>query len=158
MTPLKLIALDPEDLRIVSAHLQDALARVADMAWLAREKRFVMLVNRFAWETALGGEAAQGAEMQFERRAAALHFERVLSVRRRKVRQDTPEAVLNLLTIHFSETEPPAGTVDLLFSLDAAIRLEVECIEARLADLGPAWQTEARPEHAVDGEAPPEGQ
>lgn len=157
MTPLKLIALDREDLQIISAHVQDALARVADVVWLAREKRFVMLVNRFAWEAATEAEERH-AEVHFERRAAALHFERVLSVRRRKIRQDTPDAVLNLLAIRFTETQPPAGTIDLLFSLDAAVRLEVECIEARLADLGPAWQTEARPEHALDGEAPPEGQ
>jgi hypothetical protein len=150
MKPLKLIALDGEDLEVISASVQDALARIGDIAWIPAEKRFVILLNRFAWETALN--STDSREFSFERRRAALHFERVEAVRRRKVRQDTQDAVLNLLAVRFNETEMPAGTIDLIFSSDAVIRLEVECIEARLCDLGPSWTTECCPDHPIEVE------
>ena len=59
------------------------------------------------------------------------------------------DAVLNLLAVEFSETEAPSGVVTLTFSGGAAVRLEVECLEAELADLGPSWTTAACPVHAV---------
>lgn len=151
MKPLKLIALDHEDLDILSAHLQDAVVRIGDIARLAREKRFVVMLNRFDWECAV--RAAAGETQQcFERRRAALHFDRVEAVKCRNVRQDLPDGVLNLLAVRFTETASPAGVIDLIFSSDAVIRLEVECIEARLCDLGPSWTTEACPDHPVDAE------
>ncbi len=156
MKPLKLLAMDSEDLEIISAHLQDALGRVGDFAWLPQEKRFVCLLNRFAWDVAFGAED-EHAELHFERRRAALHFERVEAVRMRKICQDKPDGVLNLLAVRFTPGEPPGGAIDLLFSSDAAIRLEVECVEARMCDLGPSWQTDARPDHPVEAEDPVQG-
>lgn len=149
MKPLKLIALDDEDLDIISAHLQDAVVRVGDIARLGREKRFVLLANRFAWECAIktGRDPAS-----FERRLSALHFERVEAVKCRNVRQDLADGVLNLLAVRFTETEAPGGVVDLIFSSDAVIRLEVECLEARLSDLGPSWATGTCPEHPIEAE------
>ncbi len=146
MKPLKLIALDAEDLEIISAALQDAVARVGDIAWLPKEKRFVVMVNRFAWETADDGTRTKS----FERRRAALHFDRVGAVRKRKLRQDLPDAVVNILAVRFAAGDAPAGAIDIICSSDVRIRLEVECIEARLTDLGPAWSTAARPEHALE--------
>jgi len=141
MGTLKLIALDSDDLEVFSANLQDAVARVGDFAWLPAEKRFVLIVNRFDWtETASGGRL-------HERRRTALHFERVEAVKRRGIRQDNPGAVVNLLAIRFEETEAPGGVVELMFSGGAVVRLDVECLEARLADLGPAWSTKSVPVH-----------
>lgn len=145
MSKLKLYALDQEDLDVLSAHLQDAVLRIRDMAYLPDQRRFALVVNRFDW-----ADQAEKAEEKHRRRAA-LHFERVNAVRRRKLRQDSPDGVLNLLAIRFSESEAPAGTIDLVFSADAAIRLEVECLEASLSDLGPAWSTEAVPAHDLSG-------
>jgi hypothetical protein len=135
--PLKLIALDAEDLAVVSAHLQDSSAKVADMAFLPREKRFAMLVDRFDWTSADDGTAV--------RRRAGVHFDRVLKAQVRGFDLKDKEATLNLLAVEFAETDPPSGEVILLFSEDAAILLEVECLEAAMSDLGPSWPARERP-------------
>lgn len=147
MQPIRLFALDAEDLDVVSAHVQDAVGRIGDMAFLPRQKRFALIVNRFDW---LSADPAGKPRAEFERRRAALHFERVLSVKARNLPMADPDRVVNLLAIRFEVGDAPAGTVELVFSGDAAIRLEVECVEARLSDLGPAWATRARPDHEAD--------
>ena len=147
MDQLKLVVLDEEDLEVVSTHLQDAVAKVSDLLWRPQQKRMVLALNRFDWE------AAQTANPEYRRRRAALRFERVLSCQCRDVNPAGKDAVLNLLAVEFTETDAPSGIVTLIFSGGAAVRLEVECLEAELADLGPSWTTTARPVHAVD-EAP----
>ncbi|MCB1535361.1 MAG: DUF2948 family protein [Rhodoblastus sp.] len=140
--PLRLIAFDPEDLEVVSAHLQDALARVGDMAWLPEQDRFVLGLSRFDWISADAG--------QCERAVAALRFERVRTVRQNGVPQREPNSVLSLLAISFEPTDAPAGRVLLTFSGGAAVRLDVECLEVHLRDLGPRWTAKSRPGHALD--------
>ena len=142
---LKLIALDKDDLDIVSAHLQDAVLKVGDMAYLPKEKRFALILNRFDWEKAL--KPANGKALGHERRQAALRFERVLGARLQNIRLEAKRDVLELLAIQFEPTDTPAGQVTLVFAGGAAIRLEVECIEAELKDLGPAWRTRNQPAH-----------
>jgi hypothetical protein len=137
--PLKLIALDADDLSVMSAHMQDAAAKVADMAFLPAEKRFAMLVDRFDWLTATAGEP--------QRRRAGDHFERVLKARVRGFELADKAKTLNLLAVEFNEASPPAGDVTLYFSGDAAIQLEVECLEAAISDLGPAWPASESPRH-----------
>lgn len=146
MTPLKLIALDTEDLEIVSANVQDAVLKVRDLVFLPREKRFAVAMNRFAWDKA--------GRKTGERRQAVMHFERVTAVRHRRIRRDAPDAVLNLLAVTFTPGEEPAGTLSLVFSGDGEIQLDVECVEARLADLGNAWQTQNLPHHDAEPEQP----
>ena len=144
MNPLKLIALDKDDIEIVSAHLQDAVVKVGDIVWLPAEKRLVLGLNRFDWEAC--GEASPC----YQRRRTALRFERVLAFRCRKVSQAAKDEVLNLLAVEYAETDAPSGTVTLIFSGGAALRLEVECLECELTDLGPTWDVKARPEHVVN--------
>ena len=144
METLKLIALDAEDLKIVSAHVQDAVVKAADLDYRAGEKRFVMAMNRFAWEIPAGFFRRRN-----ERRRSVLHFDRVLSAQSTGFSREDQDEVLSLLAIRFAEGEAPAGAVELTFAGGAAIRLEVECIEARLADLGAAWETRSRPAHRV---------
>ena len=144
MNPLKLIALDKDDVEIVSAHLQDAVVKVGDIVWLPAEKRLVLGVNRFDWEAC--GEVSPC----YQRRRTALRFERVLALRCRNVSPAAKDAVLNLLAVEYAENDAPSGTVTLIFSGDAALRLEVECLECELADLGPTWTAAARPAHAID--------
>jgi hypothetical protein len=143
MDSLKFVVLDEEDLEVVSTHLQDAVVKVADVLWRPQEKRVVVAVNRFDWE------GAQTGDKEFRRRRAALRFERVLSCKCQGVSPAGKDAVLNLLAVEFSEADAPAGAVTLVFSGGAALRLEVECLEAELADLGPVWTTMSRPVHAV---------
>ncbi|SEF51316.1 DUF2948 family protein [Bosea lathyri] len=137
--PLKLIALDADDLAIVSAHLQDAVLKVADFVYLPAERRFALAARRFDWEGAQHGHR--------RRRLAALHFERVSSVRSSKLDPKATDQVLSLLAITFATTDDPAGIVTLNFSDGAAIQLQVECIEAQMKDLGPVWEAVATPEH-----------
>lgn len=140
---IKFIALDEEDLEVVSTHLQDAVVKTSDLIWLPREKRLVIGLNRFDWE----GAAASPPE--FRRRRAALRFERVMACRSKAIDIAGNEQVLNLLAVEFSGDDAPAGTVTLTFSGGAAIRLSVECLEAELADLGPAWTCAHCPDHEM---------
>jgi hypothetical protein len=142
MDPLKLVALDEQDLNIISAHVQDAVMKVGDLEFLPNSKRFVVAMNRFAWETVSGLFRKRA-----ERRQSVLHFDRVLAVKAVAIDRDKPAEVLSLLAIRFAGAEAPAGTIELDFSGGGTIRLSVECIEARLADLGSAWEASSLPTH-----------
>ncbi len=144
MTDLKLIALDAEDLGVVSAHLQDAVFTVEDMAYLPKERRFAVVLNRFDWEETLAGGRRSKRN---RRRRTALRFDRVSAARLQKIDLKARDRVLSLLTIGFEPGVPPAGTVTLLFAGGAAIQLDVECIEAEVRDLGAVWSTKSRPDH-----------
>jgi hypothetical protein len=127
---LKLIALDADDLAVISAHVQDARVQTSDIIWRQSEKRLVIGINRLDWEQTLSGEAAS------RRLISALRFDRVLSCKSRNIDLDAPETVLELLGIEFHPTEAPGGRAVLLFSHGGALRLDVECLECELADLG----------------------
>lgn len=144
MEPVKFVALDRDDLEVVSAHLQDAVVKVADVMWRPREKRVVIGLNRFDWT------AAEGTQPALRRCRSALRFERVTGCKCRNVDPAGKNAVLNLLAVEFSEDDAPGGVVDLFFSGGGMLRLEVECLECELSDLGPAWPTDMRPVHADD--------
>lgn len=139
MPDLKLLALDTEDLDVISATTQDAVVRVGDMGFAKADSRFALLMNRFAWEE--DGKTRQ-------RKRAALHFDRVNDVKVAGIDLNAVDGVLELLAIRFAEVETPAGTVELAFAGGGTIRLGVECLEARLQDLGAAWAAKATPAHA----------
>jgi hypothetical protein len=143
MEPLKLIALDRDDLEVISAHLQDAAVKVSDVFWLPQEKRLVLGVDRFDWL------AANGEKPEFHRCRTGLRFERVFSCQCRGIDPSNKDAVLSLLAIDFVESDSPSGEVILTFTGGAALRLEVECLEAEIADIGPRWSCEC-PEHSED--------
>jgi Protein of unknown function (DUF2948) len=147
MEDLKLIALDAEDLRVLSCHLQDAVVRVGDMAYMKPDMRFAALANRFDWEGAV-----QSREGQYLRRRSGLRFERVKSAQVHGIDLKHKDAVLSLLAMTFEPGNEPSGTLMLQFAGGGAIRLEVECIEVELRDLGAAWRTPNMPVHA--GEDP----
>ncbi len=139
---LKLIALDDQDLGIVSAHVQDAVLKVSDLEYLPSAKRFVLTMNRFVWE------AKSGLFRQHnERRKSVLHFDRVLGAKTSGIPRDKPAEVLSLLAVSFIAISKPAGIVELVFSGGGTIMLDVECVEARLADVGGSWEASSRPVH-----------
>ncbi len=144
MEPVKFIALDRDDLEVVSTHLQDATVKVADVHWRPQENRLVLGVDRFDWL------AASATSPELRRCRAALRFERVQACKCRGVKPDGKDAVLVLLAVEFEETDAPAGVVTLTFSGGPQLRLEVECLEAELADLGPSWTIATRPTHSDD--------
>ena len=139
---LRLLVTDEEDLAILSAHLQDAVMRVADLAFLPRQRRFAVILNRFCWEGC--GEDETGIRMR-----AGLHFDGVLKVQAQGIRQDNPEAILELLALTFTDAKDGAGAIDLLFAGGGRVRLDVECIDAQLRDLAGPWPATARPEHGL---------
>ncbi|MDH3597785.1 MAG: DUF2948 family protein [Rhodospirillales bacterium] len=159
---IKLRAHDPLDMEVIAAWLQDALVPLADVAYLKRDKRFVLVANRFKWESAPPGtppnlqEAAPASDARFEDEAGepafqrvncGVCFDRVRAVRTRGLDLKNKDHILNLLTI---DAAPDAVT--LLFSGDAAIRLEVAAIACHVEDLGEPWPTRWQPAH---GEAEP---
>ena len=146
---LRLHALDDEDLSLVSAILQDALIRVGDLAYLPAQRRFALVGARFDW--------AAEAEGRLERCRVGLHFEGVQRVRLLRVSPERPETVLSLLAVTFAPgPETPSGVVELVFAGGAAIRLDVECVEAQLRDIGPRWTVKSRPSHDPGPDAPVE--
>jgi hypothetical protein len=140
---LRLQALDAADLTLLSAHVQDATLRVGDMAYLRAERRFALLAARFDWESQPEG--------QHQRCATGLHFEAVRAVRSQGVARERPDDMLALLAVVFEpDGEGPEGRVRLVFAGGATILLEVDCIEAQLADLGPRWEVSSCPAHKLD--------
>ncbi len=134
---LQLAALDAEDLDVISAHMQDALLLAGDMTFNVKRKQFALVANRFAWDR----------QETRQRRRSGLHFDRVLAVKHLNIRTHEKYAVLSLLAIGFEEQDPPSGSIVLTFSGGGSIQLEVECIEAAMKDLGPAWETKHTPIH-----------
>ena len=144
---LRLLAVDRDDLDIVSAHCQDAIIRLGDCHFRPQDHQFAVEMNRFAWEAAATRKLSVFSAPKYERRRSALHFDRVTSVRRQGLESSGEDQVLVLLAIRFEETEAPSGHIDLLFAGGATIRLEVEVVEAQLADAGGAWSTGSKPDH-----------
>lgn len=142
MTHLKLLALDEEDLAVISAHMQDAVFKVGDLSFSARSGLFSLAANRFVWE------AVDEAAKTFERRRSLLVFKRVRTVRSTGIDRRKADDVLSLLAIRFlPDGEGPDGKVELALSGKATIELDVECVEAQLADTGTAWETGSLPSH-----------
>jgi hypothetical protein len=159
MADLKLIAFDDEDLAIIGAHLQDAVIRVEDMAFLKADRRFALVVNRFDWalavktQTPKGGAAKSKSKSKFGRfvrRRAGVRVEHVMGAQVSGIDLQQRDQVLSLLTLTFEPSETPQGAILLTFAGGGRIRLEVDCIEAALTDLGAAWETPRKPEHAGD--------
>jgi hypothetical protein len=144
MDLLKLAAFDTEDLAVLSAHLQDAVARVGDIVWEPKAHRLLIGLNRFDWEANTAGERL--------RRRAALRIDRALAFKAQGVSPSAPDMVLNVLAVQFSETASPAGSITLTCSGGKALRVDVECLEAALVDLGPVWAAASCPTHDLSGE------
>lgn len=140
--PLRLVAEDAEDLKVLSACLQDAVMKVGDIAFVPAQRRFAFVANRFVWECA--PDRRRGP---FARVRAGAHFDDVKAVRQRHVRLDARDAVLELLSLRFEPGEDGAGAVTFDFSGGGAIRLEVESVNAGLSDLSTPWPTDRKPEH-----------
>ena len=136
ISSLKLLAEDTADLAIISAALQDAVARVGDISYEARTRRLTILFNRFRWET---GER--------QRVRSALQIGGVLDMQARKIRREVPDAVVDLLAIGFEPGEAPAGLLTLSFAGGGDLRVRIECIDAILADVSQPWPTPRTPRH-----------
>jgi len=138
---LRLLAEDAEDLKTVSAALQDAVVRVGDLDMDHHRRAFTAVVNRYRWEMADAGGRGQ-------RVRAALHVQSVLGARRRGLNVDQPDAVANLLSVAFeTDDEPPGGVLRLTFSGGGEIAFDVECLDITLVDVTRPWPARRRPSH-----------
>jgi hypothetical protein len=123
--------------------LQDAVGRVGDLVWLPKAHRFAALFNRFKWESGRHDNL---------RVRSRLYFNSVLSAKSHKIMRGDPDAVLSLLAIRFAQkgADDPAGMVELIFSGGGTIQLEVEALDAGLADVSGEWAALGRPDHETD--------
>ncbi|MDB5466815.1 MAG: hypothetical protein JWQ46_1577 [Phenylobacterium sp.] len=136
--PLRLLAQDAEDLAVISAAMQDAVAKVGDVTFEAKARLLTIAFNRYRWETG-GGERVR----------SALQLGGVLKVQARKIRRNAPDAVLEILAMMFEPTEAPGGVVTLSCAGGGDLRATVECVEAVLADISQPWPTRRKPDHEV---------
>lgn len=135
-SPLRLLAQDQDDLAVISAALQDAIAKVGDISYEAKARRLTIAFNRFRWEA--------GSR---QRVRSALQIGGVLSLQARKIRRDRRDAVVELLAIGFEAGEPPGGVLTLSFAGGGDLRADVECVDAVLADVSEPWPTPRAPAH-----------
>jgi len=145
MTQLKLQALDEESLIVLSALCQDAVVRRSDFSYNPEAKTFALVCNRFDWVAA----GSRPSVRSFERVRAGVRFTRVTRARFSWFDRAAGGEVLSLLALKFEMGEAPGGVVRLQFAAGAEIRLDVECIEVELKDLGAEWSTGAKPDHTV---------
>ncbi len=136
--PLKLLAEDADDLAVVSAALQDAVAKVGDIGWEPKARRLTIAFNRFRWEAG-----------QKQRVRSALQLGGVMKVQTRKLRRERRDAVVELLALTFEPGEAPGGVLTFSFAGGGDLRAEVECVDAVLADLSQPWPTPRAPAHEL---------
>lgn len=133
---LKLLAEDADDLAVISAALQDAVAKIGDISYEPTARRLTIGFNRFRWE-GKGGERIR----------SGLQLGGVMQVQSRRLRREARDAVLSLLGVTFEPGEAPGGVVVLTFAGGGELRAEVECLDAALADVSAPWPTPRRPAH-----------
>lgn len=134
--PLRLLAQDADDLAVISAAMQDAVAKVGDIAFEPKGRRLTIAFNRYRWEAG-GGQRVR----------SALQLGGVMKVETRKIRRGAKDAVLNILAMTFEPAEAPGGVVTLSCAGGGDIRATVECVEAVLADVSDPWSTPRTPAH-----------
>ena len=141
---LKLIANTNEDLRVISAHLQDSIAEIQDIANLKKNKIFLMQLNRFMWE-----DVEKGVFRKNKRIRTVLKFENIVEVNSKKINQQNKDKFLDFLAIECHQMPDKNYEMKLIFSGDLIIRVLAEVIEVTLDDQGEPWDTKNKPKHKV---------
>jgi Protein of unknown function (DUF2948) len=144
--PFKLRAEDADDLAVISACLQDALVAVRDLAFVQQDRTFLMVANRFRWESASG---LAGDEASYQRTLCGITFAAIAGVSYHGFRRSEDERILSLLAIQLGD-DGKENAIQLEFSGGATIRLEVDRILCHVQDLGEPWPTPWQPRHDVD--------
>ncbi len=137
---LNLLAEDAEGLGVMSAALQDAVCAIGDIRFEKASRRLTVSLNRFRWEAAAGDKGG-------ERVRSGLQLGGVLDVKAKKLRRDAPKAILSLMALSFEPGEAPGGVISLAFAGGGELKVEVECLDAVLADVSRPWSTPSRAAH-----------
>jgi hypothetical protein len=136
-TPLRLLAQDAEDLEVISAAMQDAVAKVGEVSYEPKARRLTIAFNRYRWEAA-GSERVR----------SGLQLGGVLNVQTRRIRRSPRDAVIEVLAVTFEPGEAPGGTITISCAGGGDIRAVVECVDVVLADVSEPWRTPRTPRHA----------
>ena len=136
VAPLRLLAQDAEDLKVIAAALQDAVGKIGDISYEPAARRLPLAFNRYRWEGG-GGERVR----------AAVQVGSVLKVQARKLRRNAKDAVVELLSIDFEPGEAPGGALTFTFAGGGDLRAQVECLDVILADVSAPWPTPRTPNH-----------
>ena len=139
---LKLIANSDEDLRVISAHLQDSIVSTKDVANLKKNRIFLMQLNRFMWE-----DVEKGVFRKNKRVRTVLKFDNVIKVLSKKINQNNTNKFLDFLAIESRQMTDKTYEVKLIFSGDSEIKINVEVIEVTLDDQGSPWESKVKPKH-----------
>ena len=139
---LKLIARSVEDLRVVSAHLQDAIVNINDIANLKKNKILLLQLNRFMWE-----DVEKGVFRKNKRIRTVLKFENIIKVKSRNINLAGKDKFLDFLTIETKQMIDNNYEMKILFAGDSIIKIIAEAIEVTLDDQGEAWDTKNKPKH-----------
>lgn len=134
--PLKLLAADAEDLKVVASALQDAVAKIGDIQFDARGRLLTIGFNRYCWEV--------GSDLRVR---SGLQVGSVIGLQARHLRRHARDAVVELLTIAFEPDEEPGGALVLSFSGGGDLRARVECVDLVLADVSAPWPARRTPTH-----------
>ena len=141
---LRLIARTEDDLKVVSAHLQDSIANISDMANLVKNKIFLMQLNRFMWE-----DVEKGVFRKNKRIRTILKFENVIKVHSKNINQSKKDNFLDFLTIETNKMPDNNYEMNIVFAGNSIIKIVSEAIEVTLDDQGKAWDTKNIPKHKV---------
>ena len=139
---LKLMAKTSEDLRVISAHLQDSIVKTNDIANLKKNRIFLMQLNRFMWE-----DIEKGVFRKNKRIRTVLKFENVISVSSKNIKQGKEDRFLDFLTIDTLQMSDKNYEINLIISGDIIVKLIVEAIDATLDDQGLPWESKNKPRH-----------
>ncbi len=140
---LKLVARTEEDLRVVSAYLQDSIASVSDIANLKKNKILLMQLNRFMWE-----DVEKGVFRKNKRIRTILKFDNILKVNSKNINQSKKDKFLDFLAIESSQMPDNNYEMRIIFAGDSVIKIISEVIEVTLDDQGDAWDTKNKPKHS----------
>ena len=139
---LKLIAKTEDDLRVISAHLQDSIVNSKDIASLKKNKIFLMQLNRFMWE-----DVEKGVFRKNKRIRTILKIENVLEVYAKNIIQSNKSKFLDFLAIECNQMPDNSYEMKIIFAGDSVLKIISEIVEVTLDDQGEAWETKNRPKH-----------
>ncbi len=139
--PIRLAAHDREDLAVISALLQDAVARLGEFAYIVAQRRFAAVFNRYRWE-----DKSRGAGQRIR---TEVNFRGVLDVQTIGLTLNAKEQLVELLAIHTQDSESGGVRITLIFAGGGAIRLQAECVDCEINDISYPWRASARPSHSA---------
>jgi hypothetical protein len=141
-TNLKLLASSDKDLRVIAAHLQDALVSIKDIANLKKNRIFLIQLNRFMWE-----DVEKGLFRKNKRIRTVVKFENVTNVSSKNINLNLDKRFLDFLTIESNLLPDKSYELNLIFSGNAIIKINAEVIDVTLDDQGPPWESKTEPKH-----------